>query len=251
MEAIWGAHELDVNKVLKFHLGDLYLWLIHDSQELRIAHRYYKEEQLDDDLWTRWTIKEQPVIINLSPIMPDRSIIVKPENSFKLLSGSSVQIYVKIPLWIGVQLGNKTLVEIPSVILSNTWFGNFFEGELCYWISTGARLNLDRGKQKKYLAIAPTQLINNSNDDLPVEQLCLQVPNLTLYIDQDTIWTDDVSIYFKGLNTGSEIKLSNKAPKESHKAKLISKAREKEKSGLKSRAFASLKDLPGIGNFIS
>jgi hypothetical protein len=251
METIWGAHELEVNKILKFHLGDLYLWLIHDSQELRIAHTYHKEEQLGDDLWTRWTISEQPVKINLSPMVPDRPIIVKPENSFRLLAGTSVQIYVKIPLWIGVQVGKKSLVEIPSVILSNTWFGNYFEGELCYWISTGARLKLDREKQKKYLAIAPVQLNNNSNEDLPVEQLCLQVPNLTLYFDQDAIWTDDVSVYFRGLNTGSEIKLSNKAPKESYKAKVISKAREKAKSGLKAKAFASLKDLPGIGNFIS
>jgi hypothetical protein len=251
MKTIWGTHKLAGGKILKFHLGDLYLWLRYDSLELRVAHTYHKEVNMADALWTRWIINEQPVVINLYPLMPDRSIIVKPENSFNLLAGSRVQIYVKIPLWIGVQVGNKTLVEIPSVILSNTWFGNFFEGELCYWISTGARLKLNRVKQKNYLAIAPVQLINNSDDDLPVEQLCLQVPNLTLFIDQDTIWTDDLEISFKGLNTGSELKLSNKAPKESQSAKRISKARKKEKSGLKAKAFSSLKDLPGIGNFIS
>jgi hypothetical protein len=38
MKTIWGTHKLAGGKILKFHLGDLYLWLRYDSLELRVAH---------------------------------------------------------------------------------------------------------------------------------------------------------------------------------------------------------------------
>jgi hypothetical protein len=251
MKTIWGEHDLPLNKVNKFHIGPLYLWFLCDAHELRIAYSYEKEEQPGADNWTRWTIKEQKVTITLTPLLPDRSVIVQPENVFKLMAGSRVKIYVKIPLWIGVQVNKKNLIEIPSAILSNTWFGDFFGGELCYWISTSARMELGKEKPKNYLAIARVNLVNQATEDLPVEKLCLRVPNLSLFSDVDSIWAEEVDIFFKGEASASEIKLRNRAPQEAGKANLITKARQKEKGGLKAKAFASLKDLPGIGNFIS
>ncbi|UCE04973.1 MAG: hypothetical protein JSW07_15300 [bacterium] len=255
----WGQYEIAEKKVYFWHIGDLKFWCKRTKEEIQIAslrvnsreeQSSYSKEPPEDINWSRWALKQKQTIIKLSPQFPDRPVVVKPESPFRISNGAEARIYIRVPLWVRIELAAKlsaTLLEIPIVILSNTWFGNFFEGELCYWISTGARRQIDPDPARPYLAISPNQLINKSEDDLLVEKICLRVANLSLFSDGKQLWSDETKVFYKGVNEVSQVKVGGVPPSEVPAAKLISSPRIPTKKGLAAITFATLKDLPGLG----
>lgn len=68
----------------------------------------------------------------LSPVTPDRSVVVCPESVLKIESGARTLFYVLLPVWITVSVGSQKkhpLDEFPGKVLSDTWFGEPHEGE--------------------------------------------------------------------------------------------------------------------------
>ena len=156
MHENWGKFEIKENNIYFWQIGDLKLWCKRSADELQIAYNHKNEqdeittgidETPEDKSWSRWSFKKTKKIeIKISPQFPDRPVVVKPESPFSLAKGTSAKIYIRIPLWFRIELTGKstdTIQDIPTVILSNTWFGTFFEGELCYWISTGAKRTIE------------------------------------------------------------------------------------------------------------
>jgi hypothetical protein len=259
-QSIWGEYEIPEKKPAYWYFGDLTAWSIFKDNELRIAYKHInqKEKRFDSSIpgdikWNRWALPAINMKLKISPVMPDRSIVVEPENHFRMAKGVSAKIYVRIPIWLKFEAINKkilTLIEIPSVILSNTWFGSFFEGRLCYWISSGARRNIEVSPDRPYLAILPIQIVNNSEENFLVERICLNVYNLSLFQKDNQLWTDELKLYYKGPNYSSEIQMGGKAPPEAAGAKLINPPRHSLKKTITAQAFSSLKDLPGLGYLI-
>jgi len=256
---IWGQYQISDNSIHNWELGPLKIWCKNINKELQIAYKRGETNEDDnsklteppEDLaWTRWALEGNKTTVELNPLLPDRPVVVKPETSFWLTKNAKARIFVRVPLWIQINLAGrkaKALTEIPTVILSNTWFGNFFEGELCYWVSSGARRQIEVDPQRSYLVICTIQLINNSDEDLLVEKICLRVMNLSLFDIADQLWSDEIRISYEGKEEGSKIKASGKPPSEAKSAKLISLPREPIKHGLTAKTFASILELSGFG----
>ena len=156
----WGEYEIPLNKTFRWRIGDLNIWCIQEEKELKIAYDHVDPKKKkpisrfpDNIKWNRWALSEKGSKINIKPVMPDQPVVVEPENHFRLVKGMFAKIYIRVPIWIKLTAINKKnidLIEIPSVILSNTWFGSFFEGELCYWISSGARRQIEPSSDRTY-----------------------------------------------------------------------------------------------------
>ena len=254
----WGVFEIALDKLYSWKIGDLNVWCRKGTGEIQIAHQYSDStvdnqeliEPPEDISWSRWALKKDKIEIQLSPQLPDRPVVVKPESSFRIIIGAQAKIYIRVPLWLRINLSTKPsekLLEIPAVVLSNTWFGTFFEGELCYWISTGARRQIEPDANRPYLAICPIQLINNAEEELLVEKICLRVANLSLFSDGVQLWSDETNVFYKGGNGISQVKASGVPPKEARSAKLISSPRNPKKKSLAMKTFASIRELPGLG----
>ena len=250
MDTIWKDYQLNFENEINLNIGEVNIHCKLNAEELLLSHYYKNEENNQENNWQRWTLKNKENVIRILPALPDRPVVVKPENKFTLLKNSEAKIYVRVPLWIRIELGQKSfqnLFEIPTVILSNTWFGNFFEGELSYWISSGAKRDFSIDKDKSYLAICPIKLVNKANEDLSVEKIGLRVVNLNLYKDGNQIWSDQTKVIFTGSLEQSEIEVAGKAPQEAPNSKLIMKARQEHKNSFSAKTFSSLKELPGLG----
>jgi len=259
---IWGEHEISLRKIYHWAIGDLNIWCNRTSQEIQFAHKRLPasddgtkiEGPPEDISWSRFAlIKEHPAI-RISPLFPDRPVVVKPETLFKLNQGIQAKIYIRVPIWLKIELTTRepiTLVEIPTVVLSNTWFGTFLEGELCYWISSSARREIEPDPSRNYLAICPIQMVNKSEIDLSIEKLCLRVANLSLFFDGKQLWSDETKVTYKGEEASSQIEFSGKPPIEAPAAAIIASPRSPIKKGLVAQTFSSLKDLPGIGILIN
>lgn len=256
---IWGEHELAKTKIRSFAIGDLQLWCKQKKNEIHIAtlRGSSNEESLSQSenppenvTWSRWALKKEHSKIRISPIFPDRPIVVKLESQLKINLKAQAKIYLRVPIWLKIELANRdatALVELPTVTLSNTWFGTFADGELCYWITSGARQEIEPDPDRPFMAICPIVLINNSERDLVVEKICLRVTNLSLFFDETQLWADETRITYKGEEATSQIDFSARPPLEAPQARLLSLARIPVKRGIVAQTFASLKDFAGLG----
>ncbi|RMG25634.1 MAG: hypothetical protein D6732_22160, partial [Methanobacteriota archaeon] len=215
-KALWGTYPLKGETPVVWHTGPLYLWILSRHDEIWITHQHLpgmsetKEESqvpappsLEDPVWQRWAVKSTVEKLDINPVFPDLPVVVKPEYPFRLTPGIKTRIYVRVPLWVRIQIGTQPLLELPIVILSKTWFGDFLEGELCYWISSSARKVYSPDPLRPYMSICPIQIYNRSADELLVEKICLRVRKLALFQYQDQLWGSETRASYKGVEEGS------------------------------------------------
>ena len=98
-----------------------------------------------------------------------------------------------------------------------------------------------------YLALCPIQIVNESEEELKVENICFRVSGLSLFLKDGQLWADESILAFSGKEGGSEIRAAGSPPPEAAGAELISSPREPARQGLAARTFASLRDLPDLG----
>ncbi len=254
----WGECEIPLDEIQTRSIGPLKIWFTRDEYELRIACSYTADESSDTSElpegleWQRWAFKQKTPKLIFRPVFPDRPVVVKPEAAFRVAEDAAVRIYVRVPIWVRVLLSGRqevVLQDIPTVTLSNTWFGSFAAGELSYWLTSGARRTIEPDPERPYLAICPIQIVDKSPEDLDVEEICLHVGNLSLFLDQNNLWADETRVIFKGASEPSRVEVSGKAPAEAKNGQLISGPRQGHKKGFSAKTFASLKELPGLGFF--
>ena len=240
---MWGEHSLKTESAFKS--GDVALRVKSVKDELWVSSRFGESETTGSEQnsdWSRWALKKKAESIRLVPLLPDKSVVVQPENSFRLRPGVEARIYVRVPLWLGIQLiddKSQVLTEIPSATLSLTWFGSPFEGELCYWISSSARRDAISDPKRGHLAICPVQLKNSSDEDLLVEKICLRVKWLSLYSHERQLWANETKVTYRGGADMSQVSVSSGAPKEASEAVLVSHPRELIKKSFSMRTFFS------------
>ncbi|RMI15118.1 MAG: DUF432 domain-containing protein [Calditrichaeota bacterium] len=259
MTSPWKAYPLPGDDPLFIRIGSLHLWIRSTTDELWLAYRHQESANgaeatsepsafpVPEDLqWHRWTFSHKSFEFHLRPIFPDLPVVVKPEYPFRVTPEVRTKIYIRVPLWVQVRLKDTVITEIPSVVLSHTWFGSFTDGELCYWISSAARKKIDPDPTRPFLAICPVHIRNRSDEELLVEKICLRVKWLSLYLLEDQLWANEARVNYRGRESVSEIEVFRRPPPEAPGAKLITPPREESRS-FAAKTFASLKELPGLG----
>lgn len=255
----WRIHDLPEGGEARLRAGPLHLRLVRSSGEYWLAHARIDETEEpeesplsgDDVDWHRWAVPGDATGVRLVPVFPDRPLVVEPEDAFHLVRGARVRVYVRVPLWVRLELTGgegARLTEVPTVVLSDTWFGDFMEGELCYFLPTTARRELRPEHFQEHLAVCPLQLANSSDEELTVEKLALRVPHLTLFRRGTELWADETRVRYQGEETGSDIRMAHAAPKEAPDATLLSPPRTPTDLGFRARTFSRLKSLSGLGH---
>lgn len=260
LPAPWGSHPLPPGADRTLTLGPLELGIRRRPREIWLSHRPGagtrgttwtdpRSPSGEEDAWTRWPVDDGIGELALTPTFPDRPVVVEPEHPFRLLPGTRARIFVRVPLWVRVlaPAGGATLTEVPSVLLSDTWWGTFTEGELCYWLQTTARREVEPEVFAPHLAVCPLQLVNRSDDELPVERIALRVTHLTLFGDRGRLWSDETRVRYRGTDEGSRVEVGGTRPEEAPEAVRVAEPREEPPSrGLSVRSFARIRALSGL-----
>lgn len=242
----WGRYELEEGCDLRIEVGPLALRVRRIGTEVWMAHvREDEDGTLDDESaeWTRWAAPEGSDSLRLSPCFPDRTLVVQPENPFHLLRGARIRVYVRVPLRVRLELeGQRSLVlsEIPTVILSDTWFGDVMEGELSYYLPTTARRTIEEKHFQPHLVACPIQLSNVSDDNLEVRDIALRVAHLSVFSQERRLWADETRARYRGASVGSDLRMSGKPPTEASDATLVCAPAVPAETGLRARTFARL-----------
>ena len=259
--AFWTDVTFAVGDCRLWRIGPLGFWIRRTPEEWQIAEAPSESEQPsvvgeeasppDDAAWTRWASAPSLLRLRLRPVTPDHPVVVRPEQAFRVLQHGSARIYVSLPVWVRVELltdGDPLeIIELPSVRLSNTWFGSLFEGELCYWLATSARRTMEGHVPPPHIATAPMTVRNTGADDLPLERICLHTAHLAIYADARGLWTSEVRVMDAGPDEPQKIVVSEGPPPEAERASRLSEPRQKQRGGVLTRAVGLLKFLPGAG----
>ncbi len=244
-------------KVLWIWLREGEVWLSHEaesSEEGRLRLRQGPPPPpppIDDERWERWATAGPVGRVDLHPVLPPRSIVLQPERVFRLSRGAGARVYVRVPLSIQVRvpgLQGALLEEIPTVTMSDTWWGDPMRGELAFWLPTTARRAMRAELFLPHLAVAPVQLWNRSQQDLRVEKLLLKVEHLALYEESPgRIWTDVATVRYQGESEESLIEKGGGPPEEAPEAHQVAEPRVTAPSGLRAWTFDRIRSFSGLG----
>ncbi|MEJ2634214.1 MAG: DUF432 domain-containing protein [Calditrichia bacterium] len=258
--SLWGDFPLPDNEERQWEVGPFRLHYKISGNELwtEYSRQNSKEgsnkpaQSAENTSWSRFALRHGYAKIRILPVLPDRAVVVKPETAFWISKGAKSRVYVRVPVWVQMRLMGRqpvTILDVSTVVLSNTWFGGFMQGELSYWISSSARVDILPDPSRPHMAICPIQIINNSNSDLLVEKIGLRVPYLSLFYDSGQLWSDEMKISYRGGEAVSSLSVSGIVPPELPGGKLISAPRDHMKKNFAAKTFSSIKDLPGLGIF--
>ncbi|MEX1121390.1 MAG: DUF432 domain-containing protein [Balneolales bacterium] len=250
----WIDLEVKDNETKSHEIGPVTVWLKKVNNEIWVASEYADDvsatsntpEKVNVLEWSRWALPGNETQFSFRPAFPDRPVVVKPEYPFKIITKAKVRVYTRIPVFIKVVLTSKpdfVITEIPTVILSNTWFGLHTEGELCYWVTTSARRAIEPSDMQPWMAVCPIEITNKQDEPLDFDKLCLRVEQLSLYKADEYLWADETQIFNQGREKYSDVQMKDKLPKEAKGGGLITKPRVPIKKNFASRSFKLFKDI--------
>lgn len=248
--SMWEPFALPEDTPVLRRIGPMTLWLLRKSGELWIQSELSDAETSSespnaDGIWKRWALRNGDHSARLRPFLPDKSVVVKPEYEIHLLKGSHVRTYTRVPIWIGIEVIGETRVtitELPTQVLSNTWFGGFTDGELCYWVATSARRSMPVDLIQPHHAVCIMDIRNHSDADLNIDKICLRVERLSLFEHNGHLWADDTEIAYEGDEGTAQIRNDGEAPVEVSTAVKVNEPRQPHKRGLAERAFFLFRD---------
>ncbi len=228
-------------------IGDLTIRERFDGRDFWLAsdHDGAASNGAEPD-WMRWPLNAGYETVTLTPVFPDRPVVVETETPICLTPGSETRIYARCPLWARLDLiGKKQLPirELQTVVLSNTWFGAFTDGTLGYWVSSHARTQIKSDPSRPWMAICPVHIRNRSDVELKIERICLRVERLSLFAMDGQLWADETRVAYRGPDNVSRIENTGKRPAEATGSRLATPPRVSAKESFTARTFTSLKTL--------
>ncbi|MFO8174544.1 MAG: hypothetical protein R6T96_09700 [Longimicrobiales bacterium] len=255
----WGRYRIPSDETMETRLGPLAILLKKEGDEIRLTHGWEEEGEGPGPpertgggnmKWERWAGSGELNEIEFLPAFPDRPLVLQPDNPFRLLPGARARVFVRVPLWVQIRVPGKQgglLDEIPTRILSDTWWGGFGDGEMAYWLHITARRGAPREIYLPDRIICPLALENRAGEDLPVEKILLRVSHLSVFQGEGSLWSDEVRVRYRGEEEGSELEMTGKNPPEAPGARRLASPRIPMAMGFTARTFTRLKALPGLG----
>lgn len=261
--ALWDPNPLDSGERFRVDVGPRRVWVEGQPGEVRFALGDVPEpSDCEGDAappasgsWTRWALPAAGATIRMAPALPDRTLVVTPEQAFHLLPGASARVFARVPVWIQLRIqpgdseagDGEMVLEVPSVVLSDTWWGSVMEGELAYWLPTSARREVDPSRHRPHMAICSLHLLNRSAASLPVDRLAIRAAHLSLFLDGDVLWSDEARVVYQGSVEGSQIEMSGSPPVEAASARRVASPRVPIQRGLRARTFQRFLTMAGQG----
>ena len=256
-QSIWPIFTLKDRDVCRHRIGPLTIFLKRFLNEIWVASirddatRGDPAELPEKPEWMRMALPGEFDQYRLQPVMPDRPVIIDTEHSFSFVSQTRTRVYSRVPAWVRITPVSREdliIAELPTVVLSETWFGGFTEGELSYAVSSTARRILTDDLLEPHLVVCPMEIRNNSDDELKFEKVCLRVDRLAIFARGDALWSDETVINYHGADSGTDTEMKGTCPPEAGDAKLVSKPRTPVRKSIGLKTFRLLRDfhIPGF-----
>ena len=209
----WGDFDVTHDTKLLLECADLHLQLVCSDKEWLVKYELASNEtphngklsyidigfdQGEFDKQQRFVFKKLPKQLIIQPALADRPVICWSTTTVMLLPKQEILLYVTIPLWLQLSISSvkKPLIDIPTVRISDTWFGpNTQEGVIGYASRATDQLNADLSENHGLKATIAVKIKNLSNNVLALDKISVPSPNLDLYVDKSgQFWTRRITL---------------------------------------------------------
>jgi hypothetical protein len=177
----------------------------------------------------RHVLNRDGTMVQPAPMLPDRPVVVRPDRSLTLLPGENALFFLEIPIWFRLSLSGEKrtrIFEEPTSVLSNTWFGDPVNGELCYSLATRLHQGIESVEPGADRAVCPLYITNDSETDLAFDKICLHAENLGTFRSSMRLWTNRLNVIFKGSEQTTQIQILPTPPDYEDDVMLAAPARE-------------------------
>lgn len=250
---MWGQVQIETDAQTILRYGELVVYVRRVEDEWRFSYRYndpvdsgYAPEEGD---WIR-LVSRGDESLELAPVLPDRPLVIRPESPISIFPGRLARFFVALPLWYRFVAASKNsrtdLIDIPSRILSNTWFGDPAAGELCYSLDAPLRRAPERLKDRTTTVTCQLTVRNGSDEKLNFERICAHVENLSIFENDGYLWTNEITVFFKGTEQVSQISIQDRPPGNLPNARKLTAPREAVSRSILRRSFIFFRQFTGI-----
>jgi len=259
---LWDPITVKADTLYQVSFSTLTVWLKRSREDWYLAsqrpeketdpaalHEIKGAKPRQDLSFSRWVVGPDVSTVQFVPSMPDRSIVARPAVALKVPAGKDALFFMSIPVWVRVVVqppNGITLCELPTLILSNTWFGEPTSGELCYALRTRAMRSLEEIEKRPYTAICPVSIRNSAPKELNFERLCVRVEYLNVYRGRERLWTNELNVRFQGDEHSSQVTIGKGAPTFGGNLIKACEAREPVDKTILKQSFSFLRSLTGF-----
>lgn len=259
---LWDLYPISADECLESTVGALRIWVKYSNNDWYVSHDI-DESRSDGHRvrflrspatipaadWKRWASGEEGLAVRLSPRMPDRPVVVKPEMTVRIPAGHRATFFVSLPIFVRVSAGDVRpipLLEIPTVILSNSWFGDVTSGELCYALKTRATRELHLSGVRNDRAICAVHVSNSTPAEIELQRICIHVEHLRIYQGEQRLYTNAVNATYRGDDQNSQLEYSRAIPDLEPNCRLIQTERVPVEKGFARRTFQAIRSWTGV-----
>ena len=241
----WQPVALKEGQPVKISIGDLEMKVTMEENLWITAYRYRGGN--GDYIVTRIHLKKKSDTLYLKPSMPDRPVVVDFENQVRIVTGHRVCFLVPIPLTVDLSpdADGPVLMNLPSVALSNTWFGDHFSGILSYSLKTHPIVSQSMWQPTNYEALCPVEVMMESQDIFSFRRICLYAQYLGIYRKGNVFWNEGVVVDYPA-ESEVRISLMENKPSESDGYVIVSLPRESSDRTILERSMTLLRRYTGL-----
>ena len=257
---LWNSKDFSDGLDRCWEAGKLRLWIrkTGDAWECAADYgelpadppRFGETGAIPEDLPRDRYVAGSGSFLEVVPVLPDRSLVLRPGPALHILGGSDAGFYLHIPVWLRVAAvtGSRRFVlgEYPTERLSSTWFGDMKTGELCYsWKEPLYPLPF-APPDNPALAVCPLTIRNTSRTTLDFQRFCVRCEHLALYAGGPRLYTGGIVVTYSGDDQESQVAFSQKPPETGEPLSVISGAREPYSNSLLKKSFGFLRTLTDV-----
>lgn len=228
-EVSWGIGAFSL-KVRRFQ-KDCLVWCRQGSGVMN------QPRESDPGQWTRYLVNRKVVGVRLLPAFPELPVLYRPLVGVRMPVSLEAHLFIPIPLTVRVQAlcegttgGQEaiTLCDLPTVQLSQTWYGDTMQGELCSSVKAPLCTELDTFEFQPHLAVCPIVYQNRNTSAISLDRSFVHTAHLSLFAGANAFWTSPVTVLDADGLWSDEILYSDKAPAQAGpNARLVLAPREK------------------------
>lgn len=199
----------------------------------------------DSDAFHFQTGKSDTLI--LVPALPNKAVVFRNNKVIKISAGESADLYFRIPLSMQIYFQEvkeeNLLFELPLQRLSDTWFGEADNGEPAFSIGSNYDKDFSEIKAMPWEAVAPVEIINNTTGVFDLQRLILRVEDFSLLLKGKQVFTNHLSIEFKGPEHAGSVNLTVKSEIHGQKPVQLAKPRSAGGRNLLRKSFYFIKNI--------
>ncbi len=259
---LWGLQRVDNDSTLKWSGGLLDLYLQREGCDWLLASDYRSSaienskpgvarvDEIPPHLAiSRWALGDDRPWVRFCAKPPVRPVLVRTRTALKVPAGVDLTFYVFTPLDVGVCMASSEdaadsdwvqLDPVPTMVLSDTWYGDQIKGEFCFSLKTHARREIAGMEPRPYRVITPVHLNNRSSGSMVCDRLCLRLAYTDIFHDGLSVWSSEITIEYHGADKDEEIIYGKGAPPGLTNPVLLTPASLKVEKSLRDRAMKSL-----------